>query len=201
MLNLKCPQRLLGTECQSCQYFMMEPHCSIFIEGAGATKANTKISIEPNTVTLAGDSAILSGLNRITLGTIDLTDFTSTFTETYPIAIDNELRNVTGVTKAKVTVEIVGLETESFLVTNISYTGASEGTAVELLTESMEVVIRGTAEQLEQIKAEHIRAVADLSDFKDSTGQFMPTAKIYVDGVTDVGAVGVYPISVEIRKA
>ena len=36
MLNLKCPQRLLGTECQSCQYFMMEPHCSIFIEGAGA---------------------------------------------------------------------------------------------------------------------------------------------------------------------
>lgn len=171
------------------------------IEGAGATKANTKISIEPNTVTLAGDSAILSGLNRITLGTIDLTDFTSTFTETYPIAIDNELRNVTGVTKAKVTVEIVGLETESFLVTNISYTGASEGTAVELLTESMEVVIRGTAEQLEQIKAEHIRAVADLSDFKDSTGQFMPTAKIYVDGVTDVGAVGVYPISVEIRKA
>ncbi|MBR5704736.1 MAG: hypothetical protein IKX21_02050, partial [Deltaproteobacteria bacterium] len=36
MLNLKCPQRLLGTECQSCQYFMMEPHCSIFIEGADA---------------------------------------------------------------------------------------------------------------------------------------------------------------------
>lgn len=171
------------------------------IEGAGATKANTKISIEPNTVTLAGDSAILSGLNRITLGTIDLTDFTSTFTETYPITIDNELRNVTGVQQAKVTVEIVGLETKSFRVTNLSYTGAADGTAVEVLTESMEVVIRGTAEQLEQIKAEHIRAVADLSDFRDSTGQFMPTAKIYVDGVTDVGAVGVYPISVEIRKA
>lgn len=171
------------------------------IEGAGATKANTKISIEPNAVTLAGDSAILGGLNRITLGTIDLTDFTSTFTETYPIAYDNELRNVTGVTQAKVTLEIVGLETKSFHVTNINVTGAADGTSVELLTESMEVTIRGTAEQLEQIKAEHIRAVADLSDFKDSTGQFMPTARIYVDGVTDVGAVGVYPVSVEIRKA
>lgn len=171
------------------------------IEGGGATKANTKISIEPNTVTLAGDSAILGGLNRITLGTIDLTDFTSTFTETYPIAIDNELRNVTGVSQAKVTVEIVGLETKSFHVTNLSYTGAADGATVEVLTESMEVVIRGTAEQLAQIKAEHIRAVADLSDFKDSSGQFMPTARIYVDGVTDVGAVGVYPISVEIRKA
>ena len=153
-------------------------------------------------MTLAGDSSILDGFNRIILGTVDLTDFSSTFTETYPITIDNELRNVTGVSSAKVTVEIVGLETRPFRVTNLSYTGAAEGTNVEILTESLEnVVIRGTEEQLDQIKAENIRAVADLTDIKDSTGSYMPTVKIYVDGVTDVGAVGQYMISVEIRKA
>ena len=171
------------------------------IEGAGATKANTKLTIEPSSVTLAGDSSILGGVNRITLGTIDLTDFASTFTETYPITIDNELRNVTGVSEARVTVEVVGLTTKSFRVSNLSYVGAAEGTNVELLTESLDVVIRGTEEQLEQIKAENIRAVADLTDIKDSTGSYMPNAKIYVDGVTDVGAVGNYAISVEIRKA
>ena len=171
------------------------------IEGAGATKANTKLTIEPSSVTLAGDSSILGGVNRITLGTIDLTDFASTFTETYPITIDNELRNVTGVSEAKVTVEVVGLTTKSFRVSNLSYVGAAEGTNVELLTESLDVVIRGTEEQLEQIKAENIRAVADLTDIKDSTGSYMPNAKIYVDGVTDVGAIGNYAISVEIRKA
>ena len=172
------------------------------IEGAGATKANTKVSVEPSFITLAGDSSILSGFNRIILGTVDLTDFSSTFTETYPITIDNELRNVTGVSEAKVTIEVVGLETRSYRVTNLSYVGAAEGTSVELLTESLDnVVIRGTAEQLDQIKAENIRAVADLADIKDSTGSYMPAAKIYVDGVTDVGAVGQYVISVEIRKA
>ncbi len=171
------------------------------IEGAGATKANTKVTIEPGAVTLAGDSSILGGVNRITLGTIDLTDFGSTFTETYPITIDNELRNVTGVSEAKVTVEIVGLETRSFRVSNLSYVGAAEGTSVEILTESVDVVVRGTAEQLEQVRAENIRAVVDLTDFKDSTGSYMPNAKIYVDGVTEVGAIGKYPISVEIRKA
>lgn len=171
------------------------------IEGAGATKGNTKVTIEPSAVTLAGDSSILGGVNRITLGTIDLTDFGSTFTETYPITIDNELRNVTGVSEAKVTVEIVGLETKSFRVSNLSYIGAAEGTNVEILTESVDVVIRGTTEQLEQIRAENIRAVVDLTDFKDSTGSYMPNAKIYVDGVTEVGAIGKYPISVEIRKA
>ena len=171
------------------------------IEGAGAMKANTKLTIEPSSVTLAGDSSILGGVNRITLGTIDLTDFASTFTETYPITIDNELRNVTGVSEARVTVEVVGLTTKSFRVSNLSYVGAAEGTNVELLTESLDVVIRGTEEQLEQIKAENIRAVADLTDIKDSTGSYMPNAKIYVDGVTDVGAIGNYAISVEIRKA
>ena len=172
------------------------------IEGAGATKANTKISVEPSSITLAGDSSILGGFNRIILGTVNLADFSSTLTETYPITIDNELRNVTGVSSARVTVEVVGLETRSFRVTNLSYVGAAEGTTVELLTESLDnVVIRGTAEQLDQIKAESIRAVADLTDFRDSTGSYMPTAKIYVDGVTDVGAIGQYMISVEIRKA
>ena len=171
------------------------------IEGAGASKANTKVSIEPSTVTLAGDSSILSGMNQIVLDTIDQTDFSSTLTESYPIAINNELRNVTGVTEAKVTLEVVGLETRSFRVSNLSYIGAADGTAVEIQTESLDVLIRGTEEQLDLIKAESIRAVADLTDFKDSTGSYMPNVKIYVDGVTDVGAIGSYTISVEIRKA
>ena len=140
-------------------------------------------------------------MNKIVLDTIDLTDFSSTLTETYPIAINNELRNVTGVTEAKVTLEVVGLETRSFRVSNLSYINSADGTNVEILTEGLDVQIRGTAEQLDLIKAESIRAVADLTDFKDSTGSYMPTVKIYVDGVTDVGAIGTYTISVEIRKA
>ncbi len=171
------------------------------IEGAGATNANTKIKVEPETIMLAGDSAILSGMNKIILDTIDLTDFNSTFTETYTIPLDNELRNLTGITEAKVTVEIVGLETRSFKVKNISCTHAPDGTDVDILSESIDVTIRGTAEQLEKIKPENIRAVVDLTDFKESIGAYMPDAKIYVDGVTDVGAVGESKVSIEIRKA
>ena len=52
------------------------------IEGAGATTANTKVTVTPDRITLAGDSSILSGMNRIVLSTIDLTDFKTGFTET-----------------------------------------------------------------------------------------------------------------------
>ena len=170
------------------------------IEGAGATKANTKITIDPVSVTLAGDSSLLAGMNKIILATIDLTDFSSTFTETYTIPIDNELKNTTGVTKATVTVEIVGLETKTFRVTNFSCINATDGYEADIITESKEITLRGTPEALAQIKDENIRAVADLTDYKESTGTYMPQVRVYVDGFTDVGAIGENTISIEIRK-
>ena len=169
------------------------------VEGAGATSNNTKVTIEPKFVTLAGDSAILDGVNKIVLDTIDLTDFALTHTENYTITVNNELRNLTGITEAKVTVEIIGLEIKSFRVKNLSLVNA-DGITAELISESLDISLRGTTEQLENIKPENIRAVADLTDFKETTGSCMVPVKIYVDGVTDVGAVGDYTVSVEIRK-
>ena len=171
------------------------------IEGAGATKANTKIKVEPDSITLAGDSAVLTGMNKIVLDTIDLTDFEKTFSQTYTIPIDNDMNNLTGVTEAKVTVEIVGLETRVFKVKNISCTNVTEGYEADIISDSIDVIIRGTPEQLDQLKGDNIRAVADLMDYKESTGQFMPNVRIVVDGSTDVGAVGQNTISIEIRKA
>ena len=172
------------------------------VAGGGAFEENTVVKIEPSSVTLAGDSAILSGINKILLDTVDLTSFASTYSEVYTIPIDNGLKNLTGATEAKVSIEILNLETKKFNVKNISYMGVTEGFEAELITESIEVTVRGTAEQLSQLRRENIRAVADLTDFNESVGNYSPTVKIQVDGFTDVGAIlGPYTVSVEIRKA
>ena len=171
------------------------------LEGSGATTSNTIVTINPNHITLAGDSAILDGMNRIILGTIDLTDFKTSISETYTIPFDNSLRNISGVTEAKVDVEIVGLSTANFTVKNISVTNTPEGINAEIISESLDVIIRGTEEELAELAPESIRAVADLSDYKDSTGPFMVAAKIYVDGYVDVGAVGDYQISVDLARS
>ena len=171
------------------------------IEGAGATSANTVIKIEPSSITLAGDTSILAGMNKIVLGTIDLTDFTDAFQNTYSIVLDNEVRNLTGITEAKVTVEIIGLETRDFTVTNLSCINDTEGYKSTIITESLTVTLRGTKEQLDAIQSENIRAVADLKDFKESSGTYMVPVKVYVAGYDDVGAIGDVTMSVEIRKA
>lgn len=165
-----------------------------------ATEANVKISITPESITLAGDSAILDGMNKIVLDTIDLTDFESAFSETYIIPIDNELRNLSGVTEAKVTVEIVGLETRTFRVSNISYINVTEGYEAEVVTESIDVTLRGTKEVLDQIKAENIRAVADLTDYNETAGAMLPAVKVYTDGSNGVDVMGDYTVSIIIRR-
>lgn len=174
------------------------------IEGAGATAANTKVTIEPKSLLLAGDSALLEGMNRIVLATIDLTEFSSSFTDVYTIPLDNGLRNTTGETEARVTVEIAGLSTKSFKVTNFSCINVTDGYSANIISESLDVTLRGKEEVISQIKPENIRAVADLSTFNESTGTYMVPVKIYIDGFTDVGALkpssGENSISIEIRK-
>lgn len=175
------------------------------IEGGGATAVNTKVTIEPETISLAGDSKLLAGINKINLASIDLTDFTTSFSDTYVIPIDNELRNITGATEAKVTVEIVGLETKNVKVTNISCINVTEGYVADILTKSLNVTLRGNPESLAQLKDENIRAVADLADMNESVGTYMPRVRIYVDGYTDVGAIKSggtdYAVYIQIEKA
>lgn len=175
------------------------------IEGGGATAENTKVTIEPETISLAGDSKLLAGINKINLASIDLTDFTTSFSDTYVIPIDNELRNITGATEAKVTVEIVGLETKNVKVTNISCINVTEGYVADILTKSLNVTLRGSPESLAQLKDENIRAVADLADMNESVGTYMPRVRIYVDGYTDVGAIKSggtdYAVYIQIDKA
>ena len=170
------------------------------IYGSGANENNTIVTVSPSYLTLTGDSAILSGMNQIVLATVDLTDFSTTFTDEYSIPLDNTLKNLTGLSTAEVAIEVVGLETKTYHVKNITYVNAPQSSEVEVIAESVDVRIRGTEEQLNQLRAENITLVADLTDYGESLGSYLVPVRVRVDGFTDVGAVGDYSISLEIRK-
>ena len=172
------------------------------IYGAGANENNTKISIDPEEITLAGDSAILNAMNNVPIATIDLTSFNSTYTDTYNINFDNSLTNVEGLTEAEVKVEVVGLETKTFTVTNIQCRGVSDGYEADVLSRALTVRLRGTAAQLAAVSESDLVAVADLTNTELATGSNIVSVRIQVDGSFDVGAVGgPYTITVDIRRA
>ena len=170
------------------------------VYGAGATEENTVISIEPNKIMISGDTEIVSGINRIDLATIDLTDFSLTHQDTYLIPLPNGVENVTGVAQADVKIEITGVDTKVFTVTNISTRNLPSGyTLEEITTQSLEVRIRAPQDVLDQLQPSNLSAVADLSDITQSGDMFAPV-RIVVDGFTDAGAVGEYNIGIKVRS-
>lgn len=170
------------------------------IYGAGATEENTSIEIEPSTITISGDTSVVSGINRIDIATIDLTDFALTLQDTYAIPLQNGVENVSGVTKAEVTIEIQGVSTKQFTVTNFNYTGLPDGYYVEeIITQNLEVKVRGAQDVLDQIQSSILRAVADLSEVTQTGIMYVPV-KVELDGFTNAGAVGEYMIAIRIRR-
>ena len=169
------------------------------VEGGGATAENVTITCYPKTITIAGDAETLKGINKISLGTVDLSSFASSFEDKYAIVLDNDVTNVTGITEAQVTVQIIGLETKKFNVTNITTINGPSGRTATVITENVEVTLRGKNSVLSKVAANNIRVVADLTDIGSTTGVFQPPAKIYVDGYTGVGAIGEYVVYVKLK--
>ncbi len=167
------------------------------VTGAGASSTNTIVTVEPSTIRIAGDSSIVEGMNTILVATIDLADFEQTHEDSYTIVLDNDIRNITGITEATVKIEVLGLATERMNITNISYINAPESRVVEAVTQQLSVVIRASEGVLEDIEPENLRAVADLSDIS-TTGDVSVPVQIFVDGFTNSGAIGDYNITVNI---
>lgn len=166
--------------------------------GAGASSENTTIVCDPVNITITGDAETLDGINKISVGTVDLTSFETTFEKTFPIVLPDNVTNVTGLTEAKVTVQVIGLETKKLNATNISVINLTSGYTSDIVTESVIVTLRGAPDMLDKVQANNIRLVVDLAEQGSATGTFEVDAKVYVDGFTDVGAVGQYKVFVKI---
>lgn len=175
--------------------------------GAGANETNTVTTITPSNITISGDAETLNNLNQIVLGTIDLSKFQTATTETFQIVIPNETENLTGETEATVSVSVIGLETAHLSATNIQITNVTEGYSAQIITQSLDVTLRGAADDIQDIEASVrttpsiIRIVADLSAYGDTTGTFTVPAKVYVDGgFGELGAIGEYKVTVSLTK-
>ena len=81
----------------------------------------------------------------------------------------------------------------------ISTIGDSQGYKSRVLTDRLEITLRGLKSHIDAVKASDIAVRADLSDLGAATGTYSVPAKIEVKG-NNVDAVGKYTITVQITK-
>lgn len=173
-----------------------------FIDGGGATEEHVVSSIEPSTITVKGSAEDLEGLNSLNIGNIDLSTVptNTSYTGNFSIVLPDNMTNLTGEEMAKVTVELKNLKEKTFRVTNLELANTPSNLKATLGTVSLQIKLRGPSDVIDTITASNIRAVADLSSVGTSTGQFSVPVDVYVDGFSDVGAMGSYNVLVSISE-
>ena len=159
------------------------------IYGGGAAAENVAVSVEPQNILIAGDAATIEGINTISVASIDLSDY-SVFPRTeYPITLPNDTENLSGITTAAVELTFSGLVSDLYQVTNLDVTGLEPGCTATILDNMIVIRIRAPEGMLEEIAANNIRAVADLTGITSTT---RVPVNVYVDGYPEAGAVGDY---------
>ncbi len=170
------------------------------IYGGGANPDNTTVIVEPESIWVSGSDTILEGLDKLVLGTVNLAEMADDQTLTFPIKLPEGVTNESDVTVTEATVDVKfeNLQTKSItLKEGFQVINVPAGMTAELLTQALEVQIRGTESQLEKVKPEDFQVIIDMTDVQPGTAKLK--AEI-ICANQQVGTVGTYTVSVTLSK-
>ena len=169
------------------------------LPGGGLSAEDITYQCDYSSIEVSGPEAIVENLNEIVV-TLDLTKIAQSGLQTFPIELPVGVTNVSGVTQLTVDVELPELVERTFLIYsgNFVLTNIPEGMKVELRTVVREVTLRGTANRLAEVDSDDIQLVVDLAG---TEAKYYPAyeATVVVLGVENVGAVGEYTVSLELK--
>lgn len=165
-----------------------------FSEAPGSSQENIEWALDVDSIEIAGEAAELRRIDSLTIGIVDLSALLSDTEIELDIAIPSSCINISGDTSATLSIKFVDVETRAFTVTDIEAIGLIEGKTFARMTNSVDVVVRGPAADLELLTPDNIRIVVNLSQYPYS-GTFSIPAAVIVNGFGKVGAVGSYFIA------
>ena len=162
--------------------------------GGGATAETTTVHITPSTINISGSQEALDQITEVELGTIDLATIVGTKQLELPILLPDTVTNQTGVSTAQVEVSFKDLITKTFSVDRFTAVNLPEGLQSTVLTQKVEITIRGPKTSMAGVTLADIVATVDYKG--QDAGTVTVPLSITVNGHPDVGAVGKYSISV-----
>lgn len=170
------------------------------VAGGGATAATSSIDIQPRTIRVSGSEAQLKDLDVLEIGTIDLGQLTSDTTQTFAVVLPDGIVNETGITEATVVVKFPNLRTVSLTVDNIQIINLPAGLEAELVTQVLEMKLRGPASLVSTITAKDVIVEVDLSQAQAGTDKYVVQVKL-PEEFLGVGALGSYTVMVTLTEA
>ncbi len=156
-----------------------------------------KVEIDPSAVDVKGENDVLSKLQQIDLTPLDETKVLSD-SVTRKIEMPKDVTNVSGVDEAKISIKYLSTAVKE-VVSEIELNNP-QGLDVELLSETLNVTLRGEEQYINYVNPSDVKAVVDLSTYSSATGEFSVPVVITVKNTYSehVYAIGEYTASVRV---
>lgn len=173
-----------------------------FQEAPGAKLAEMDWDLQPKSVLVSGDAAILKNIDAIVLDDFDLTSVREEpATHSYSIVMPEGCENLNGVTRATLQISYPSRSTASIVTTRFRYENPPRDKHLQLLTEEMTVSAFGTDRDIQLATGEDVVIVADLSECTDALGSYTVPAWPESENGLDLGFYGTYKVRVTIRES
>lgn len=166
-------------------------------ESAGSTRDQVSFSIDPKSVTLAGEKDVLDAIQSIALDTVYLQDISESQTMYYEILAPEKTEIVGDNHSATVTFTVTGVTEKTVTVSHFQVERVPEGFTGICTTESIRVTIRGLAAEIEAVTEDNIIAVIDFSSLT-AEGEYTLPVNIVVNGYKNISAKGTYQVNVKL---
>lgn len=165
--------------------------------GDGMSQDNCSVTITPSKVEVSGEASVLQDLEYIDLGVFSLDGVGESYEQSYDIVYPEGVTSVDNITKASVKVEVHGLEAREYTITEIACDKVPDGMIAEAVGE-LNILLRGPSDSLENVTADNLHAVADMSNVTSEEGNVTVPVSITCD-VDEIGVVGNYEITVNLK--
>ncbi len=169
------------------------------VPGGGATVQTSTIDIQPGTIQVYGSEALLANLDTLELGTLELGSLESDTVMTYPITLPEGVTNETGISEATVDIKFPNLRTVTLQVTNIQLQNVPADMEPQLVTQVLQVKLRGDRNLISKLTAENVTAVIDLTGATAGTDKY--TVRIVLpEEFNAIGAMNSYTAMVTLTQ-
>ena len=169
------------------------------VYGGGVTQKNSTVTVDPQTIRISGSDALLEGLDVLELGTVDLGEILEDTTLTFPITLPEGVTNETGVTEATVAVKFSDLKTKVLNITKIQAVNVPEGMEVDMITQALEITVRGPSLLIDAITEKDVTVTVDFANAQPGTATMRATVT-FGSTFSDAGTVGSYVVSATLKN-
>lgn len=129
------------------------------------------IKISPPTILLAGTNNVLDKINNVTLETIDFSNLKNE-KAVFNLGIDipSDCKNISNTSNADVVVDLSSFSSKSITVSKFTVNGLSSKYSAIISQKSIDIVVYGSKEEINNLDASNVTAIIDTSEFSGTVG-------------------------------